>query len=166
MEGRICRLWVDAQDMCVKELNLRRSAESWAKGFMRRLLLTTHRQWIFRNSAVHHRVEGLTLKEHEELMKKCEEYILLEPLDLLPEHRDLLRTDFVELGEGPAINRQYWIADMEAAVEAAEHVRQGRAQAIRTRYESNTMHNVGSTRVDVVVENEGSIRWRRRRRRT
>ena len=166
LEGRICRLWVDAQDMRVQELNLRRSAESWAKGFIRRLLLTTHRQWIFRNSAVHHKVEGLTLLEHEALMKKCEEYIMLEPLDLLPEHRDLLQLDFVELGEGPAIDRQYWVADMEAAVEAADHVRQGRAQALRTRYGSDAMQRVGSVRVDVLVDNEGSIRWRRRRRRT
>ena len=98
-------------------------------------------------------------------MKRCEEYIKLEPLDLLPEHRDLLKMDFVELGEGPAIDRQFWAADMEAAVAAADHVRRGHAQALRTRYESGSMQRLGSVRVDVLVDNEGSIRWRRRRRR-
>ena len=47
------------------------------------------------------------------------------PEDLLPAHQHLVKEDFEQLGEGSAINRQYWIANMESAISAAERVQQG-----------------------------------------
>ena len=47
------------------------------------------------------------------------------PEDLLPAHQHLVEEDFEQLGEGSAINRQYWIANMESAISATERVQQG-----------------------------------------
>lgn len=38
-------------------------------------------------------------------------------MELLPEHRHLLDWTFEELGEGPIVDRQYWIACMEPALQ-------------------------------------------------
>ena len=164
LEGRICVLWVEARELDVQSKGLRTTSDYWARGLIRRLLLLTHHQWIFCNAGVHHEVEGLTQSQHEELMEKCESMVTVHPGDLLPEHRDLLRVNFEELGEGHTLGRQYWLADMESALSAADHVREGSRQALRTRYCSGPRPRMPEVRESVLIDSEGSIRWRRRRR--
>ena len=52
-----------------------------------------------------------------------------DPGDLLAKHRYLLEEDFELLGEGSAGSRLLWIASMESARKAADHVRAGRHYA-------------------------------------
>jgi hypothetical protein len=46
--------------------------------------------------------------------------LLVDPSELLPEHRKLLERDFLSLGEGSLVDGQYWLAQMHTAVAAAE----------------------------------------------
>ena len=145
--------------------NLKSTAESWAKGFIQRLLELTHRQWIYRNREIHHKIEGMTMAQHEQLMEDIERYAELDPADLLPENRDLLNVDFEALGNGRAADRRYWAAEMESAVAAAKHVARGSTQTLRSRYCSGPRYDTRSYSIAPMVETEGSMRWRRRRRR-
>ena len=45
--------------------------------------------------------------------------MLIDPADLLPCHRHLLQQDYLRLDEGPSVDRQYWLAQMNSAVSAA-----------------------------------------------
>ena len=58
----------------------------------------------------------------------------VDPTDLLPEHQRLLNVDYERLGEGKAEQRQIWLAEMESAVSAANHIVRGSRQALRSRY--------------------------------
>ena len=112
------------------------------------------------------KTEGLTTKKHEDIMMRAEELIHIDPMELLAEHRSLLEVDFEHLGEGPAEDRQYWNAEMESAIAAGGHIRRGSRQALRSRYCNGPRPRMRVVDEVAVVDNEGSIRWRRRRRRT
>ena len=53
---------------------------------------------------------------------------------LPPQHMSLLAYDFEEMGEASPSERQYWIAEMEAATSAADHVHHGAEQLIHSRH--------------------------------
>ena len=46
--------------------------------------------------------------------------MLIDPEDLLPQHRVLLERDFQALGEGSTVDRQIWLAQVKAALGASE----------------------------------------------
>ena len=166
LEGRICSLWVELRHHEIESDNLRTSAEFWARGLIRQLVQITHRQWVYQNSAVHLQVRGsLTQAQHDHLMDTIEDYIHVDPMTLLPEDRGLLKVDFDGLAESAPVDQETWVSEMETAVSAAAHVRVGSRQAIHSRF--CTGPNPRSTVIEesVVVDSEGSIRWRRRRRR-
>jgi hypothetical protein len=52
-------------------------------------------------------------------MDEVAQLILVEPRSLLPQHRHLLETDFEKLGSGDTLERQYWLANMTSAIQAA-----------------------------------------------
>ena len=44
------------------------SLEGWTRNFIKKLIQTTHQQWIYRNYKFHFRTKGdLTVKEHNEI---------------------------------------------------------------------------------------------------
>ena len=56
-------------------------AEWWARGFVRRLLGITHRQWLHRNAKVHiKKRDGKTQVQHEEIMDKVRDLIYTDPM--------------------------------------------------------------------------------------
>ena len=123
-EARISRTLFDTQEGWLKQLGSKWHIESWAKQFLTRVLNITHRQWLYRNSRIHIRqVEGLSLADHESILQKVRTLIGTDPTDLLPHHRSLLYTDFEALGEGTSTDRQYWIAQMESAINAQKRRR-------------------------------------------
>ena len=83
-------------------------------------------------------------------MRNCEALLWTDPSALLEEDQDLLEMDFEDLGAGPAIARQTWVAEMEAALAFAA----GDSQVDETQ-----------TELEAPVDTEGSIRFKRRRRR-
>ena len=98
--------------------------KKWGRQFISRLLQATHKQWLFRNLHVHHtKLDGLTSSQHEAIFHQVQELMLIDPGDLLPKHRYLLTEDFDALGSGSTYGRQCWVASMESAISAAEHVR-------------------------------------------
>ena len=166
LEGRISSLWVEMRHLEVEADNLRTTAEYWARGLIRRLVQITHRQWIYRNSAVHLKVRGsLSQPQHEKLMDTIEDYLHVDPMSLLPEDRRLLTVDLEALAESSPVNQQTWVAEMETAVSAASHIRSGSRQAINSRYCSGPQPLATVVEEFVEVDSEGSMRWRRRRRR-
>ena len=115
---------------------------------------------------MHLQVRGsLSQAQHDHLMDTIEDYIHVDPMTLLPEDRGLLEVDFDGLAESAPVDQETWVSEMDTAVSAAAHVRAGSRQAIHSRF--CTGPNPRSTVIEesVVVDSEGSIRWRRRRRR-
>jgi hypothetical protein len=118
VEGRISTLWLDTISPFLKQAS-RKSIQQWGKKFIDSLLSLTHKQWIFRNSKVHFKTDGLTATQHDALETRVKELMSTLPSSLLSKDRYLLSEDFHLLGEGPASIRQVWVASMESALGAA-----------------------------------------------
>lgn len=56
--------------------------------------------------------------EHLAIIDLVKDMMLVDPADLLPCHRELLRVDFEHLGEGSGIDRKLWLAKMYSAISA------------------------------------------------
>ena len=97
-------------------------------------------------------------------MSTIEDYLHVDPMSLLPEDRSLLTVDFDALAAAPPAHQENWAAEMETAVSAAGHVRDGSRQALRSRYPSEPTPRLQVIHEEPEVDNEGSIRWRHRRR--
>jgi hypothetical protein len=68
----------------------------------------THKQWIFRNADVHHKIDGLTSAQHDALSEKIRTLIKTSPANLLPCHCHLLDRNFHDHGNGETIHQQLW----------------------------------------------------------
>jgi len=160
-EGRFVTLYVELQREYIRGIETYQTAESWAVGLMEQLIRLTHRQWCYRNCKIHFkRSDGRTALQHEEIVEKVKDLMWTDPGDLLPEDRPLLEEDFEELAASTAADREFWVASMETAIAAAGHVRLKRR---RDRLEAASgMENTVSD--DPSVDTEGSIRFRRRRK--
>lgn len=108
----------------------------------------------------------MTLSQHEELMEEVEQYADVDPADLLEENRHLLETDFGVLGKGAAVDRKFWVAEMDAAIAPAAHVARGRGstQTLHSRFCQGTQYVTRCYSIPPRVQTEGSMIWRRRRR--
>ncbi len=101
------------------------SITRWGIDFIKSLLSVTHRQWLFWNADVHHRIEGLMVHQHSQLNLRIHALIQTSPEDLLPCHRHLLQQDFASLGNADTLKRQIWAASMESALGVASHFSAG-----------------------------------------
>jgi hypothetical protein len=154
LEGRICALFLPMRQLDIERRGLRKHAAHWCNGLILQLLQITHRQWNYRNQTVNYKaLDGLTETQQLEIMQHCEDVLWTDPSVLLPEDRGLLEVDFEALGDGPAIARQIWLSEMKAAMSAA------RIDAGPTRVTGESIDYLS-----VPVDTEGSIRFRRRRR--
>ena len=120
---------------------------------------------------VHHRgSDGYTTVEHEAIVDKLSDFLLVDPLDFLSRDRGLLDEDFEKLGSSPAAGAM-WIEAMDTAISAAEHSRR-KSQRDRSHYRRRTSFNPSfsyAPKAFVIVpvkDSEGSIRYKRRRRRS
>jgi hypothetical protein len=166
LEGRICALWVE---LCYRDLAQRRiekSADHWARGLMRRLLEIVHQQWLYWNATVHMKMEdNLTADQHRQILTRIKECLEIDPEELLEKNWDLLQLDFERLATGPVKDKMEWIAEMESATGAAEHVSHGFRHTVRTRCCTGRCPRARIEYEAVLVDGEGSMRWRRRRKR-
>jgi hypothetical protein len=123
LEGRIGRTLIDIQADCLSDSVSRMHIATWAAKFIGQLLELTHRQWIYRNTKLHLRlVEGMTVPEHDEIMREVLNLLLTDPEEVLPRHQALLDLDMDKLGRGSTADRQYWVATMHSALSAARCV--------------------------------------------
>ena len=119
VEAKVSNELFVIQEAWLRSIHSRQSIETWTRGFLTKLLNITHQQWLYRNARIHIRhVEGLSMEEHNRIMEKVKSLIGTDPMSLLPEHRELLRVDYEELGSGSTVDRQYWIASVESALKA------------------------------------------------
>ncbi len=123
MEGRICKSLFQLQAQTLIDKSSNWTIKSWSCQFIKRVLHITHCQWLYRNARIHIKLaDGLTEPEHKKIIRLVHSLLDTDPNDLLPQHRHLLQEDFLKLGEGPSINRQYWIASMQSALDTAHIV--------------------------------------------
>jgi hypothetical protein len=155
LEGRICTLFLPMRQQDIERRVLWKHAAHWCNGLILQLIQITHRQWTYRNQTVNYKaLDGLTESQQLEIMQHCEDVLWTDPSILLPEDRCLLEVDFEALGDGPAIAPQIWLSEMEAATSAA------RLDAGPTEVAGESVGYMS-----VLVDTEGSIRFRQRRRR-
>lgn len=160
LEGRICAVWFDHRDADISKRKLKRSATQWMTGLMRRLLQITHQQWTYRNATVHVKIkDGKTVAQHEEILKEITNCALIDPEDLLAEHKHLFFTDFKKLTSGPTKDKLEWIAEAKMANAAAHQVARRTKAALRTRY-STSKYKYRQETEEVLVDSLGSLRWR------
>ena len=94
--------------------------------------------------------------QHNEIVAKISKLIWTDPDVLLDADRKLLGVDFRKLGRARAVTQECWIAEMETAIE-------------QSRWENGEQAECGTSAVPVSesdpdVDTEGSIRYRRRRK--
>jgi hypothetical protein len=122
MEARIPILLLETVGESLHQWSSRRSLNKWGITFLKSLLNITHRQWVYRNADVHHKVDGLTTSEHETLFMDIRNLMHTVPGDLLHRHRHLLNQDFHDLGNHTTLQHQLWVASMTSAIKAAHTV--------------------------------------------
>ena len=108
-------MWLDTISPFLKQASPK-SIQQWGKNFIDSLLSLTHKQWIFRNSKVHFKTDGLTATQHDALETRVKELMSTLPSALLAKDRYISLEDFHLLGEGPAAIRQVWVTSMESAL--------------------------------------------------
>jgi hypothetical protein len=161
LEGRICAIWVELRSQDILEHRLERNADHWAQGLMRCLLETVHKQWLYQNATVHMELKDeMTLEQHKTILTRIETCLGINPGDLLKDDRALLWVDFAQLATGPAKDKLEWVAGMDSATGAAKHVACGSCQAVRTQYCRGSQPCAQLEYEAVLVDSEGSMRWR------
>jgi hypothetical protein len=109
-------------------------------------------------------IDGMTATQHRVILTWIEEWLEIDPEDLLEENKDLLYADFMQLATDPVKNRLEWIVEMDSALGAAEHVVHGSRQTMCTCYCVGSRPQAQLEYDDVLVDVEGSMRWRRCRK--
>ena len=94
------------------------------------------------------------------------DYLRVDTMSLHPEDRGLMDIDFDKLAESTPVDQETWAVEIVTAVSAAAQVRNGSCQALHSRFCTGPQPLASIVEEAAVVDNEGSIRWRRRRRRT
>ena len=160
-EGRIPNIMVDHMRIHYYQVPGYQTAEWWAKNLMKRLLGITHKQWLYRNARVHlKKRDGKTEVEHEKIMKKVKKMMDTDLMELLERDRHLLLTeDFEQLGQAPSSYREYWVAEMETAIESS-----AKTKRQTTIDHTGKLITLSTHSEPPVIDTEGSIRYRRRRK--
>lgn len=123
LEGRIPCSLVHLQIEYLRRAQSYWKIRTWASHLIQHLLNITHRQWLYRNARIHLRkLEGMTTSEHLAVIDLVKDMMLVDPSDLLPQHRRLLELDYKALGEGSSVDRKLWLERMRSALSAAEVV--------------------------------------------
>jgi hypothetical protein len=121
LEGRIPQSLVDYQKLSLRQCDSFWKIRTWSSNCVQYLLNITHRQWLYRNARIYlKKLDGMTTAEHLEVIDLVKDMMLVDPADLLPCHRSLLRVDFQQLGQGSSIDRKLWLTKMHSAILAAQ----------------------------------------------
>jgi len=123
VEGRIPQVLIGVVKPMLRRYIPRGSVELWGAKFIKSLISITHKQWLYRNSDVHHVIDGLSYRQQQELMVRIHELLQTKKNSLLERHKHIMDVDFVELGSGPTIIQQVWVANVEMAISVAKVVR-------------------------------------------
>jgi len=145
VEGRLLSYYIDIQRSYLATQKTYLTAEGWGKGIIEQLLRITHKQWLLRNSLLHYKcADGRTMAEKRSIARRVKDLLWIDPEDLHEDDRPLLFEDPEELGASSTTHQAYWVACVEAALLSAAHA---------------------SPDIPSELDTEGSIRYRRRRKR-
>ena len=86
-------------------------------------------------------------------------------MDLLVEDQDLLEADFDKLTRGPAADKLEWLAEMDEARGATDHIARESRHSLRSQNRSGVNPQMGVEQEDVLIDREGSIKWWNQRKR-
>ena len=120
--GRTPQVLLDTMQPTLQLINRQGyTVEHWAKEFAKQLLLFTHRQWTHHNNITHYKPsEGKTVSEHERIDEQVKDLMKLDPSELPIQHQHLLlKENFSKLGASSTTAKQFWIADVSAALHEA-----------------------------------------------
>jgi len=95
----------------------------WGAKLIKSLISITHKQWLYRNSDVHHKIDGLSSRQQQELTERIRELIKVKKNTLLERHKHFMDVDFNKLGGGTTIARQVWVANVEMVISVAKIAR-------------------------------------------
>jgi hypothetical protein len=70
VEGRIPQVLIDAVKPMLCRYIPRGSVELWGAKFIKSLISITHKQWLYRNSDVHHVIDELSSQQQQKLMAR------------------------------------------------------------------------------------------------
>ena len=123
IEGRISTTLFSLQQDWLHEADSKLSIKTWGGTLVQHILSISHRQWSYRNATIHlKKAEGRTKEEHIAVIKEVKQAMLLDPVELLPQHQRLLEVDFGRLGSGTTEQRLVWIEEVEKALKAKRAV--------------------------------------------
>jgi hypothetical protein len=125
VEEHIPTLLITAVQESLHGWNPHKLITQWGVGLIKSLLNVTHQQWIYRNSDIHLRLDGLTSHQHSLLSDRIHKLIRTSPTNLLPCHHHLLQHNFYQLGSDSTLQQKLWVASMELAISAVSHVSSG-----------------------------------------
>ena len=118
--GRLPKILLDLLQPSLRNANRRGlTSDLWAsKQFSEQLLLFTHRQWTYRNHVKHFKTpDGKSPSEHATIDDHVQSLLTLSPEQLPPHHRHLLtKTNFSKLGSSPSHVKQFWISEVQSAL--------------------------------------------------
>jgi hypothetical protein len=111
--------------------------------------------------------DGITMAQHEALVAEMLECAHVDPDELLEEHKHLVGCNFTKQVTitAPVEDKVKFVAEMNAARMLARRIAKGTRVALNTRYRK-TRGKLPRRNIvikAVVVDNEGSLRWRRRK---
>ena len=126
----------------------------------------THTQWVYWKATVHLKVkEGHTAAAHERILATMEGFLHTDLEQLLEEQRHLLFSDFGVLAAGPIKDKLEWISEMDSALGAASHMARGSRHTVWTQYCRGSHPRMQTEYESVRIDKEGSMQWRRHRKR-
>jgi hypothetical protein len=103
VEGRIPQLLIGFVKPMLRCYIPRASVELWGAKFIKSLISITHKQWLYRNSDVHHNIDGLSSRKQQELTERIHKLLQTEKNSLLKRHKHLMDVDFAKQGSGATI---------------------------------------------------------------
>ena len=106
-------------------------------------------------------MDSLTIAQHNTILTRIEECLQIDPADLLVEDRDLFEADFDKLTHVPTLDKVEWLAEMDTAQGAADHITRGSYYALCSCYCSGPHPRMRTECEDILVNHEGSMKWRR-----
>jgi hypothetical protein len=122
VEGRIPQILIDTVQPMLCQHNPRGSVDLWGAKFIKGLISITHKQWLYRNSNVHHVIDGLSSQQQQDLSAKIHRLLETKRTSLLERHKHFMDVDFMKLGSGTTIARQVCIANVKMVISIAQVV--------------------------------------------
>jgi hypothetical protein len=120
VEGRIPQILIDTVQPMLCQYNPGGSVDLWCAKFIKSLISITHKQWLYRNSNMHHVIDGLPSRQQQELAARIHRLLETKRTSLLERHKHFIDVDFMKLGSGTTIAHQVWVANVKMAISVAK----------------------------------------------